>query len=594
MTSLAKASNDNHSACRCDSASASAMICLYGRGVASGFAMGRAVVLGAAALEVEHYRITPDVVDQETTRLQDALKVTHQELLELATTLPEDAPRELAALLNVHQLLLEDPLLAQESLALIRERHYNAEWALTTQGQLLGEQFLAMEDDYLRERGADVRQVVERVLHTLRGSKVMSALDGVSDTGDPLIVVAHDIAPADMVRLRGARFAGFVTDLGGPTSHTAIVARSMGVPAVVALGHIRQMARDGDYLIVDGQSGAVLINPTPAQISGYKNMAVKYADSRRALLSLKDVTCETLDGVRIGLQANIEMPDEVGLALSQGAEGIGLFRSEFLFMGREDLPSEEEQFHAYQSVVQQMGDRPVTIRTLDIGADKALDGEATVATNPALGQRAIRYCLAKPELFAAQLRAILRASAFGSVRILIPMITSLAEVRATYEMIESVKRELSAQGVAFDPALPIGAMVEVPAMAIAIEPFASAFDFLSIGTNDLIQYTLGIDRADSEVSSLYDPLHPAVLRLIAGTINAGQRLRKPVSVCGEMAGDAKLTRLLLGMGLTQFSMHPRQLLDVKQQILQAHSNALRTKVAAALNRAETIEPGALS
>jgi phosphoenolpyruvate-protein phosphotransferase (PTS system enzyme I) len=590
MTSLAKASNDSHSA----RASASAMICLYGRGVASGFAMGRAVVLGAAALEVEHYRITPDVVDQETTRLQDALKVTHQELLELATTLPEDAPRELAALLNVHQLLLEDPLLAQESLALIRERHYNAEWALTTQGQLLGEQFLAMEDDYLRERGADVRQVVERVLHTLRGSKVMSALDGVSDTGDPLIVVAHDIAPADMVRLRGARFAGFVTDLGGPTSHTAIVARSMGVPAVVALGHIRQMARDGDYLIVDGQSGAVLINPTPAQISGYKNMAVKYADSRRALLSLKDVTCETLDGVRIGLQANIEMPDEVGLALSQGAEGIGLFRSEFLFMGREDLPSEEEQFHAYQSVVQQMGDRPVTIRTLDIGADKALDGEATVATNPALGQRAIRYCLAKPELFAAQLRAILRASAFGSVRILIPMITSLAEVRATYEMIESVKRELSAQGVAFDPALPIGAMVEVPAMAIAIEPFASAFDFLSIGTNDLIQYTLGIDRADSEVSSLYDPLHPAVLRLIAGTINAGQRLRKPVSVCGEMAGDAKLTRLLLGMGLTQFSMHPRQLLDVKQQILQAHSNALRTKVAAALNRAETIEPGALS
>ena len=592
MTNLAKASNDNHSARA--SASASAMICLYGRGVASGFAMGRAVVLGAAALEVEHYRITPDVVEQETTRLQDALKVTHQELLELATTLPEDAPRELAALLNVHQLLLEDPLLAQESLALIRERHYNAEWALTTQGQLLGEQFLAMEDDYLRERGADVRQVVERVLHTLRGSKVMSALDGVSDTGDPLIVVAHDIAPADMVRLRGARFAGFVTDLGGPTSHTAIVARSMGVPAVVALGHIRQMARDGDYLIVDGQSGAVLINPTPAQISSYKSMAVKYADSRRALLSLKDVTCETLDGVRIGLQANIEMPDEVGLALSQGAEGIGLFRSEFLFMGREDLPSEEEQFHAYQSVVQQMGDRPVTIRTLDIGADKALDGEATVATNPALGQRAIRYCLAKPELFAAQLRAILRASAFGSVRILIPMITSLAEVRATYEMIESVKRELSAQGVAFDPALPIGAMVEVPAMAIAIEPFASAFDFLSIGTNDLIQYTLGIDRADSEVSSLYDPLHPAVLRLIAGTINAGQRLRKPVSVCGEMAGDVKLTRLLLGMGLTQFSMHPRQLLDVKQQILQAHSNALRTKVAAALNRAETIEPGALS
>lgn len=570
------------------------MICLYGRGVASGYAMGRAVVLGAAALEVEHYRIAPEVVEQEIERLEQALKTTYAELSDLASSLPEDAPRELAALLSVHQLLLEDPLLAEESLALIRERHYNAEWALTTQGQLLGEQFSAMEDEYLRERGADVRQVVERVLHTLRGSKVMSALDGVSDTGDPLIVVAHDIAPADMIRLRGARFAGFVTDLGGPTSHTAIVARSMGVPAVVALGNIRQVARDGDYLVVDGQSGAVLINPTPAQIASYKALANQYDDSRQALLSIKDVACETLDGVRIGLQANIEMPDEVGLALSQGAEGIGLFRSEFLFMGRDSLPSEDEQFVAYQSVVQQMGNRPVTIRTLDIGADKALDGEATVATNPALGQRAIRYCLAKPEIFAAQLRAILRASAYGSVRILIPMITSLTEVRATYEMIESVKRALSAQGIAFDPTVPIGAMVEVPAMAIAIEPFAEAFDFLSIGTNDLIQYTLGIDRADSEVSALYDPLHPAVLRLIAGTINAGERYRKPVSVCGEMAGDASLTRLLLGMGLKQFSMHPRQVLDVKQQILQAHSNALRTKVAAALNRAESIHPDALN
>jgi phosphotransferase system enzyme I (PtsI) len=567
---------------------------MYGRGVANGYAMGRAVVMGAAALEVAHYRIAPEAVGQETQRLQQALRTTHAEMSELAQSLPEDAPRELAALLNVHQLLLEDPLLAQESLTLIRERHYNAEWALTTQGQILGEQFSAMEDEYLRERGADVRQVVERVLHTLNGSKVMSALDGVADSGDPLIVVAHDISPADMIRLRGARFAGFVTDLGGPTSHTAIVARSMGVPAVVALGHVRTLARDGDFLIVDGQTGAVVINPTASQITSYQGLAVDYADSREALLSLKDVTCETLDGVGIGLQANIEMPDEVGLALSQGAQGIGLFRSEFLFMGREHLPSEHEQFGAYQSVVQQMAGRSVTIRTLDIGADKALDGEATVATNPALGQRAIRYCLARPELFAAQLRAILRASAYGSVRILIPMITSLSEVRATFEMIDTVKRDLLAQGVSFDANVPIGAMVEVPAMAIAIEPFADAFDFLSIGTNDLIQYTLGIDRADAEVSSLYDPLHPAVLRLIAGTINAGQRLRKPVSVCGEMAGDAKLTRLLLGMGLTEFSMHPRQLLDVKQEILKAHSNALRHKVAAALNRAETIHPDLLA
>ena len=570
------------------------MVCLYGRGVANGYAMGRAVVMGAAALEVAHYRIAPDAVDAEKSRFSQALKSTSDELRALADNLPDDAPRELAALLNVHQLLLADPLLADETLSMIENRHYNAEWAVTTQGQRLGEQFSAMQDDYLRERGSDVRQVVERVLHTLAGTRALGNLDAILQSDEPLIVVAHDISPADMIRLRGARFAGFVTDLGGPTSHTAIVARSMGVPAVVALGQVRTLARDGDFLIVDGQHGTVLINPPDQQKRAYEALAAQYADSREQLLALRDVSSETLDGVRIGLQANIELPDEVPLALSQGAQGIGLFRSEFLFLGRADLPSEEEQFAAYQSVVEQMSQRQVTIRTLDLGSDKTLDGEATVATNPALGQRAIRYCLARPELFQTQLRAILRASAFGKVRLLIPMITSLSEVRATREIIHSVQSELQAKGQSFDPNIEVGAMVEVPAMAIAIEPFAQAFDFLSIGTNDLIQYTLGIDRADAEVSSLYDPLHPAVLRLIAGTINAGQRQRIPVSVCGEMAGDARLTRLLLGLGLTEFSMHPRQLLDVKQEIRQAHSNALRTKVAAALNRADSIDPDHLN
>jgi phosphotransferase system enzyme I (PtsI) len=368
----------------------------------------------------------------------------------------------------------------------------------------------------------------------------------------------------------------------------------MGVPAVVALGQVRTMARDGDFLIIDGQQGTVLINPPAAQARAYESLALQYAQSRESLLTLRDIASETLDGVQIGLHANIEMPDEVALALSQGAQGIGLLRSEFLFMGRSTLPSEDEQFAAYQSVVQQMGQKPVTIRTLDLGADKTLDGEATVATNPALGQRAIRYCLARPELFQTQLRAIFRASAFGKVRILIPMITSLSEVRAAREIIDNVQRELTAKGQLFDDRVEIGAMVEVPAMAIAIEPFARAFDFLSIGTNDLIQYTLGIDRADADVVSLYDPLHPAVLRLIAGTINAGQRQRIPVSVCGEMAGDTRLTRLLLGLGLTEFSMHPRQLLDVKREILGAHSNALRTKVASALNRADAIDPDHLN
>lgn len=569
------------------------MVCLYGQGAARGYAIGRALVMGAAALEVAHYRVPPSGVDAEQARLSRALETTRQEMLELAETLPEDAPRELAALLNVHGMLLSDPLLADEALSLIHDKHYNAEWALTTQGQILGEQFAAMEDEYLRERGADVRHVIERVLHVLSGSRALSAFDLAGETDEPLIVIAHDISPADMIRLRGGRFAGFATDLGGATSHTAIVARSLSVPAVVALGHARSVLRDGDQVIIDGIQGVLIVNPSPLALAQYKKMQERYADDRISLAALKDVPAETLDGLSISLQANIELPDEVELALANGANGIGLFRSEFLFIGRSELPSEEEQYLAYTSVVKAMHNRPVTIRTLDVGADKSLDGEATVATNPALGLRAIRYCLAHPDLFATQLRAILRASAHGTVRILIPMVAHMHEVIASKAAIESAKRELDARGQPYADNIEIGCMVEIPATAIAVDPFADALDFLSIGTNDLIQYTLAIDRADNEVSALYDPLHPAVLKLIANTINAGIRAGIPVAVCGEMAGDPKLTRLLLGLGLTHFSMHPQQLLDVKREIRRGHSNALRQQVATALNRHSTIDPSVL-
>lgn len=571
----------------------SPLMCLYGQGVARGYAIGRAVVMGATALEVMHYRISDDAVAAEKERLKRAIYMARREIQELGDTLPDDAPRELGALLGVHGMLLADPLLADEAYDLIEHKHYNAEWALTTQGQLLGEQFAAMEDEYLRERAADVRQVIERVLQELAGTRGIMCLSHEEDSDDPLIVVAHDISPADMIRLRGARFAGFATDLGGPTSHTAIVARSMGVPAVVALGHVRNLVRDGDIIVVDGANGAVLVNPPELALQEYRQLQREYVDQRAELALLRDVPSETLDGISITLHANIEMPEEAELALANGATGIGLFRSEFLFMGRPDLPSEEEQYMAYAAVVRVMKDRPVTIRTLDIGADKTIDGEATVATNPALGQRAIRYCLARPELFATQLRAILRASALGNVKILIPMIAHMHEVTATKDAIAAAKRELDARGQAYADHIELGAMVEVPAIAIAIEPFASALDFLSIGTNDLIQYTLAIDRADNDVAGLYDPLHPAVLRLIANTINAGVGAGKPVSVCGEMAGDPLLTRLLLGLGLTSFSMHPQQLLDVKREIRSAHSNALRMKVAASLNRGHAVDPVAL-
>ena len=569
------------------------MVCLYGQGAARGYAIGRVLVMGAAALEVAHYRVPLALIEAEQLRLRRALETTRSEMMELAKTLPEDAPRELAALLNVHGMLLSDPLLADEALNLIHEKHYNAEWALTTQGQILGEQFAAMEDEYLRERGADVRHVIERVLHVLSGTRALSAFERVGETDEPLIVIAHDISPADMIRLRGGRFAGFATDLGGATSHTAIVARSMSVPAVVALGHARSLLRDGDTVIIDGVQGALIVNPSPLALAQYKVLQEQYLGDRMTLAALKDVPAETIDGIAISLEANIELPDEVDLALAHGATGIGLFRSEFLFIGRSSLPTEEEQYLAYSSVVKAMQHRPVTIRTLDIGADKALDGEATVATNPALGLRAIRYCLAHPDLFATQLRAILRASAHGVVRILIPMVAHMHEVKAAKAAIEAAKRELDARGQSYSDNIQIGCMVEIPATAIAIDPFADALDFLSIGTNDLIQYTLAIDRADNEVSALYDPLHPAVLKLIANTINAGMRAGIPVAVCGEMAGDPKLTRLLLGLGLTNFSMHPQQLLDVKREIRQGHSNALRQQVATALNRQSTIDPSVL-
>lgn len=546
--------------------------------------------MGAAALEVAHYRIGPEDVEGECRRLRDALTRAQADLHHLANTLPEDAPRELGAMLNVHGLLLGDPLLVDQAQALIRERHYNAEWALTAQGQLLGEQFDAMEDEYLRERGGDVRQVIERVLHVLSGTPALLPEETIcSGAGEPLVVIAHDISPADMLRLRGARFSAFATDLGGPTSHTAIVARSMGVPAVVAMGNVRDIVRDGDMIIVDGASGTVLVNPSGAMLAQYRGLQRIYADERAELELLRDEPSITLDGISVTLEANIELPEEAPAALAAGAQGIGLFRSEFLFMGRAELPGEEEQYQAYASVVKVMAGRPVTIRTLDIGADKTLDDEVTVATNPALGQRAIRYCLARPEMFATQLRAILRASAHGPVRLLIPMIAHMHEVQATFAAIASARRELDARGQAYAPHIPVGAMVEIPAMAIAIEPFVQVLDFLSIGTNDLIQYVLAIDRGDHDVAGLYDPLHPAVLRLLAHTINAGERAGKPVAVCGEMAGDPRYTRLLLGLGLSEFSMHAQQLLDVKREVRRAHSNALRAKVANVLNRALPVD-----
>jgi phosphotransferase system enzyme I (PtsI) len=399
------------------------------------------------------------------------------------------------------------------------------------------------------------------------------------DTVDvPLVLVAHDLSPADMMQFKQSVFAGFVTDVGGKTSHTAIVARSMDIPAVVGARGASQWVRQDDWVIIDGDAGVIIVDPSPIILAEYGFKQRQAELERQRLSRLRHTLAVTLDGEKIELLANIELPEDTQAAVAAGALGVGLFRSEFLFMGRQgQLPDEDEQYAAYKKAVEGMQGLPVTIRTVDIGADKPLDDkprEESSYLNPALGLRAIRWSLADPDMFRTQLRAILRAAAHGKVNLLIPMLAHLSEIRLTLAALEQARRELDQVGAVYGP-VRVGAMIEIPAAALNAAMFLRYFDFLSIGTNDLIQYTLALDRADESVAHLYDPLHPAVLALIATTLAQGAAQGKPVSVCGEMAGDVTMTRLLLGMGLRVFSMHPSQILLVKQEILRSDTRKLK-------------------
>ncbi|CCF97389.1 phosphoenolpyruvate--protein phosphotransferase [Ralstonia solanacearum] len=571
---------------------------LHGIPVSRGIAIGRAHMLARAALDVSHYLVDEDRLDAEVERLRAARAAVRAELVQLKRELPADAPEEMGAFLDVHRMILDDALLAQVPETLIRQRRYNAEWALTTQLEELMRQFGEIEDEYLRERKADIEQVVERILKVLAGAPVLAPAP-VAAGGDPdagMIVVAHDIAPADMLQFRGQTFAGFVTDLGGRTSHTAIVARSLDIPAAVGVHNASTLIRQDDHIIIDGDNGIVIVDPSSAILEEYRHRRSESELQKKRLERLRHTPTVSLDGTQIDLLANIEMPEDAAAALAAGAVGVGLFRSEFLFMNRRDaLPDEEEQFVAYRTAVESMKGLPVTIRTIDIGADKPLDvrdgrdDQFETAPNPALGLRAIRWSLSEPAMFLTQLRALLRASAFGPVKILVPMLAHAREIDQTLELIERAKASLDADGLAYDPTIKVGAMIEIPAAVLILPVFLRRMDFLSIGTNDLIQYTLAIDRADNAVAHLYDPLHPAVLQLIARTIQEGHRAGRPVSVCGEMAGDATMTRLLLGMGLTEFSMQPSQLLSVKQQILRADRPRLMREVDRLLHACEPTE-----
>jgi phosphotransferase system enzyme I (PtsI) len=545
---------------------------LHGIPVSRGIAVGRAHLLTPAALDVKHYLVGQTQVEAEVRRLQNAFAVVHQELRTIWEELPADAPSELGAFIDIHILILSDPMLADAPLNIIRSRHYNAEWALVTQIDELIAQFDEIEDPYLRARKVDIQQVAERVLKVLTGTAQLLPPNGDEDAAQAsLIVVAHDISPADMLQFRNHAFAGIATDVGGQNSHTALVARSLDVPAAVGLSNASLLIKQDDWVIIDGDAGVAIVNPSALMLSQYREMQAKLQRERKKLGKLKKTPAVTLDGTAVTLLANIELPEDCAAAMEVGASGIGLFRSEFLFMGHSGyaskLPSEEEQFDAYRRAVVAMKGRPVTIRTLDIGADKRLDGFDQTAINPALGLRAIRYCMAEPQLFMTQLRAILRASAFGPVKLLIPMLSHSFEVTQTLSLLNQAKAQLIKAGQKFDDGIKIGAMIEVPAAALTLQTFIRRMDFLSIGTNDLIQYTLAIDRSDHEVAHLYDPLHPAVLLLLAMTVAAAAKAGIPVSICGGMAGDTKLTRLLLGMGFRELSMPSAQLLSVKQEVL---------------------------
>jgi phosphotransferase system enzyme I (PtsI) len=557
---------------------------LHGLAASAGIAIGEAHLVSTARLEVAHYEVPETAVGAEVERFDAALARAREDLAALERQIPAGAPAELGAFVNLHRLILQDAALAETPKALIRERRCNAEWALVQQMEKLAARFGEIEDPYLRERRADIEQAVERVLKALAGGAHLPEPPPSVEQG--MIVVAHDLSPADMLLFKRHRFGGFITDVGGVTSHTAIVARSLNIPAIVGLHHARDMIREGETLIVDGLQGVVVVNPDPLVMAEYRLRQSAYGLERQRLKRLRATPSATLDGTPVELYANIEVPQDVAEAREAGAQGIGLFRTEFLFMNRRDLPSEDEQFEAYREVVRGMDGMPVVIRTLDIGADKALAADGAVeagaaAPNPALGLRAIRYCLAEPKVFLGQLRAILRASAFGPVRVLLPMVAHAQEVDQALALLARAKEQLAAEGVAFDRALAVGAMIEIPAAALALPMFVRRLAFLSLGTNDLIQYTLAIDRTDDTVAHLYDPLHPAVLHLVAHVIRSANRARVPVAVCGEMAGEPSLTRLLLGFGLRNFSMHPAQLLAVKERVLKtdlAHARPLARRI----------------
>ncbi len=563
------------------------MFALNGTGIGRSVAVGRAVLLDRNNQEIPKYIVPTDEIQSEIKRFHAAVERTRNKLRRMQRGIPESAPKETNAFIEVHLLMLRDPLIAEQPVDIIRNHSYNAEWALKIQADVLAQFFQNIEDPYLRNKKNDVRQIADYLLDELMENDGPS--NGLSNSLAHQIVVAKDLTPSDAVTLHHRGINAFVTSLGGPISHTAILVRSLGIPAVIGLHDSIHSIEDGELLAIDGHTGTVLVDPDPKIVEEFRRRQNQEKERQQSLATLRNQSAVTLDGCEIDLVANIELPTDVYTLERFGCRGVGLYRTEFLFMNRNTPPDELEQYQTYRKIVETLNG-PVTIRTLDLGADKQVDGgriDSANTINPALGLRAIRLCLSEPKLFKPHLRAILRASAHGQARIMIPMLSSIAELDQTLEILREVKQELSLEGVRFDNNIPVGGMIEVPAAAISADIFASKLDFLSIGTNDLIQYTLAIDRIDDEVNYLYDPLHPSVLRLINHILRAGQKARIPVSMCGEMAGNPDYTPLLLGLGLLEFSMEPSRLLEIKQLIRSSDRNKLISQVNQILESSES-------
>ncbi|MFZ1859377.1 MAG: phosphoenolpyruvate--protein phosphotransferase [Candidatus Competibacter sp.] len=558
---------------------------LHGIGVSRGYAIGRTYLLQRNQPEITEYTIPDAIIEDEVQRFLNGLDLARQQLREIRTRVPPSAANDISAFIDTHLLMLGDVSLTEAPINLIRSLKCNAEWALKVQRDLLVQVFEEMDDPYLRTRKDDVEHVVRRVQRILvtDDPAYLTEADYSELANSRLegrIVVADDLTPADTILMQHQGVLAFVTEYGGPLSHTAILARSLGIPAVVGARNARSYLGNNEPVIVDGRQGVILVGLDERILRYYRHKQQEERRQQRELNKLKGKPAITRDGVTIQLQANIELPEDAVAVREVAADGIGLYRTEFLFMNRGDSPDEEEHLASYLHVIKVLEGSPITIRTADLGANKQVDGGrgGPVCTNPALGLRAIRMCLKDLSMFRPQLRAILRASAYGPVRMMIPMLSTIQEVFQVLRLVAETKRELRERGLAFDERMPVGGMIEVPAAAVCAAQFARYLDFLSIGTNDLIQYTLAIDRVDDEINYLYDPLHPAVLMLIRNTIRAGQKAGISVSLCGEMAGDSRYTRLLLGLGLTQFSMHPAGLLEIKRVVQDSHVGEL-TKIA---------------